>query len=82
MKLTQQIFGEVLNQPVGVQYEGTKGELYNLIGDPWQHRNLWNDPVCPTRRADLATDLYDTLDPLPVRPMEYGRRPDVRRHVG
>ena len=45
----------------GISYDGTEGELYNVDDDPWQWRNLWNDPAHRTLRSDLVADLYDHL---------------------
>jgi arylsulfatase A-like enzyme len=46
-----------------IRYDGTEGELYNLIDDPLQWRNLWNDPGYEKIKSDLITDLYDNLPP-------------------
>jgi hypothetical protein len=29
--------------------------------DPWQFRNLWDDPGYRSVRSDLVADLYDNL---------------------
>ncbi|HUY64542.1 MAG TPA: sulfatase-like hydrolase/transferase [Acidimicrobiales bacterium] len=47
----------------GGGYEGTEGELYDMAEDPWQWRNLWDDPDYRSRRQELVTDLYDHLAP-------------------
>jgi arylsulfatase A-like enzyme len=52
-----------------VQYEGTEGELYNVIEDPLQWRNLWDDPGYRKTRSDLVADLYDHL------PKEWNKLP-------
>jgi hypothetical protein len=44
-----------------VAYEGTEGELYRVDEDPWQFRNLWDDPGYRSVRSDLVADLYDNL---------------------
>jgi arylsulfatase A-like enzyme len=67
--LVRRLLGEEL-VPMGVQYEGTEGELYNVVDDPHQFTNLWDDPARQALKADLISDLYDTLDPLPVRTLE------------
>ena len=52
-------------------YDGTEGELYDVVADPHQWRNLWNDPGYAKRRAELVAELYASLpagraEPLPV----------------
>lgn len=47
----------------GGLYEGTEGELYNLVDDPLQFENRWDDPSCASLRTDLVSDLYDHLPP-------------------
>ena len=49
-----------------------EGELYDLISDPLQHVNRWDDPSVRTLRDDLLTDLWDNLPPqnLPLRTMD------------
>ncbi|OPZ24104.1 MAG: Choline-sulfatase [Lentisphaerae bacterium ADurb.BinA184] len=37
------------------------GELYNLADDPWERWNLYFDPACRDRRAELERDLLDWL---------------------
>jgi len=54
-----------------IRYEGTEGELYNVDEDPWQWRNLWNDPGYAKLKSDLIADLYDHLP----------RPRDVQLHV-
>jgi len=44
-------------------YDGTEGELYEHANDPYQWRNLWNDPAYRSRKSDLIADLYDHLPP-------------------
>jgi arylsulfatase A-like enzyme len=44
-----------------VDYEGTEGELYDLVDDPHQFTNRWDDPACKALREDLVADLYDSL---------------------
>ncbi|ROZ46692.1 sulfatase [Rhodococcus sp. WS3] len=46
-----------------IVYDGTEGELYNLVDDPHQWRNRWNDPALVGLRSDLVADLYDSLVP-------------------
>ncbi|MEU6419147.1 sulfatase family protein [Streptomyces spiralis] len=53
------------SHPMGPQspisYGGTEGELYNLIEDPHQFVNLWDDRAYASLRRDLVADLYDSL---------------------
>ena len=46
-----------------IVYQGTEGELYNHSEDPYQWRNLWDDPAYAAIKADLVADLYDSLPP-------------------
>lgn len=51
------------------------GELFDLENDPWEHRNLWNDPAYAAERARLteasfdATMLAADLGPSRIGPM-------------
>ncbi len=57
------------NRPLpDIRYDGTEGELYNLVEDPLQWRNLWNDAGYARIKSDLIADLYDHL-PKPRTPM-------------
>ncbi len=61
--------GLQINRPLpDFGYDGTEGELYNLIEDPLEWRNRWNDPGCAKLRSELVADLYDNL-PAPRSPM-------------
>jgi arylsulfatase A-like enzyme len=42
-------------------YDGSEGELYDVRADPWQWRNLWNDPERRRLRDDLVDDLRRNL---------------------
>jgi arylsulfatase A-like enzyme len=53
-------FGSDLPVP-DIRYDGSEGELYNVVEDPLQWHNLWNDPGYAQRKSDLITDLYDHL---------------------
>ena len=44
-------------------YDGSEGELYDVVADPHQHVNLWNDPVWRVRRDELVAQLHATLPP-------------------
>src|SRR5207244_3236704 len=68
--IAAQIGGAVLDATV--QYDGTEGELYDLTDDPWQGRNLWDDPAHKTMRSDLVADLMDHLPAVrdPLLPVE------------
>lgn len=47
------------------------GELYDLVADPGEHRNLWDESAAATKKSELLLQLADrlafTLDPLPDR---------------
>ncbi|MDB4929022.1 MAG: sulfatase [Myxococcaceae bacterium] len=43
------------------RYDGTEGELYDLVNDPFQRRNLWTDPTRRRLRDDLRADLFAHL---------------------
>ena len=47
----------------GTMHDGTEGELYDLVDDPLQRQNRWNDPLQRSRRDDLLTDLWDSQPP-------------------
>jgi len=47
----------------GFVHDGTEGELYDLVDDPLQQRNRWDDPSCAGTRADLVADLWDHQPP-------------------
>jgi arylsulfatase A-like enzyme len=44
-----------------VAFDGSEGELYRVDEDPYQFRNLWDDPAYRSVRSDLVADLYDSL---------------------
>ncbi|MCA9678240.1 MAG: sulfatase-like hydrolase/transferase [Myxococcales bacterium] len=53
------------------RYDGTEGELYDVVDDPQQRRNLWHDPAARGLRAELVEELAAALPagratPLPV----------------
>jgi arylsulfatase A-like enzyme len=43
----------------GTAHDGTEGELYDLVDDPLQQRNRWDDPASASLRSDLLADLWD-----------------------
>lgn len=43
------------------------GELYDLKNDPWEKRNLWDDPAQAKRKAAMRQKLVDTLIALSPR---------------
>jgi arylsulfatase A-like enzyme len=43
----------------GASHDGTEGELYDLVDDPLQQVNRWDDPSHASRRSDLLADLHD-----------------------
>jgi arylsulfatase A-like enzyme len=47
----------------GTVHDGSEGELYDLVEDPLQQRNRWDDPACSGIRSDLLVDLDDHLPP-------------------
>jgi arylsulfatase A-like enzyme len=47
----------------GGGYDGSEGELYSLVEDPKQWRNLWDDSAYRSLRDDLLCDLHDSLPP-------------------
>jgi arylsulfatase A-like enzyme len=53
----------------GTVHDGSEGELYDLINDPLQQTNLWNDPERRSLRNDLLDDMRASLPPqhLPQR---------------
>ncbi|MGW1895153.1 sulfatase family protein [Streptomyces sp. NPDC002004] len=57
----EELWGPQTLNSCGIHYDGTEGELYNLVEDPHQFRNLWNDPAHRRLRGDLVADLYDNL---------------------
>ena len=67
----EKLMGDRVLKRCGISYDGTEGELYNVVEDPSQFRNLWDDAGCASLRRDLVADLYDHLpegrpDPLEV----------------
>jgi arylsulfatase A-like enzyme len=43
----------------GTVHDGSEGELYDLVDDPLQRHNRWDDPACKSLRDDLVADLWD-----------------------
>lgn len=43
----------------GTVHDGTEGELYDLVDDPLQRVNRWDDPSQRSLRDDLLADLWD-----------------------
>jgi len=48
----------------GTSHDGSEGELYDLVDDPLQQRNLWDDPANRSLRDDLVADLWDSQPPV------------------
>jgi arylsulfatase A-like enzyme len=48
----------------GAVHDGTEGELYDLVDDPRQRVNRWDDPACRGLRSDLVADLRDHTPPV------------------
>ena len=50
-------------------HSNADGELYDLVADPRERRNLWNDPGTQNIKSDLLLQLCnrmaDTVDPCP-----------------
>jgi arylsulfatase A-like enzyme len=57
---TSGLFGGVGPQS-SVAYGGHEGELYDVVEDPYQFTNRWDDPAYKATREDLVADLYDNL---------------------
>lgn len=53
----EEVWGDSVLRPCGVHYDGTEGELYNLVEDPHQWHNLWDDPAYRAQRDDLVADM-------------------------
>jgi arylsulfatase A-like enzyme len=51
----------------GTVHDGTEGELYDLVDDPLQQRNRWDDPSQRSLRDDLVADLWES-QPAPHEP--------------
>ena len=47
----------------GYVHDGTEGELYDLVDDPLQRVNRWDDPATRALRDDLVADLWDSQPP-------------------
>ena len=56
----------------GFAHDGTEGELYDLLDDPLQRVNRWDDPMMASTRSDLVADLWDHQPPMvsPLRTVE------------
>jgi arylsulfatase A-like enzyme len=47
----------------GTVHDGSEGELYDLVDDPLQRVNRWDDPSWRSLRDDLLADLHDSAPP-------------------
>src|SRR5664280_2381354 len=47
----------------GTSHDGTEGELYDLVDDPLQRHNRWDDPAMRPLRDDLVDDLWSSQPP-------------------
>jgi len=47
----------------GYSHDGTEGELYDLVDDPLQRVNLWDDPSRAAVKQELLADLRDHQPP-------------------
>lgn len=54
----------------GTVHDGSEGELYNVLEDPLQHINRWDDPAYAALRSDLLDDLWAHI-PTPVGERRY-----------
>lgn len=52
-------------------YDGSEGELYDLSEDPYQWRNLWDDPAYSKLKSDLLADLNDAHPPVREPKLEW-----------
>jgi hypothetical protein len=57
---TYTMFGRDWEVP-DIRYQGDEGELYNLVEDPLQWRNLWSDAGYARIKSELIADLRDNL---------------------
>jgi arylsulfatase A-like enzyme len=62
--------GDRVLKKCGIHYDGSEGELYNVIDDPHQFHNLWDDPARKALREDLVADLYASLPEGRAVPLE------------
>jgi arylsulfatase A-like enzyme len=53
----------------GTVHDGSEGELFDLVHDPLQQVNRWDDPSVSSLRDDLLADLADHL----IEPTDYRR---------
>jgi hypothetical protein len=61
------VYQETETGPGGVAI--ATGELYNVMDDPHQWDNKWDDPSARSWRDELVADLYDSL-PTEVRKLK------------
>jgi len=54
----------------GTCHDGTEGELYDLVDDPLQQHNRWDDPAVRSHRDDLLADLWDSQPPARAERIE------------
>ena len=48
----------------GTSHDGSEGELYDLMDDPLQRVNRWDDPAYAGLRRDLVADLWEHQPPM------------------
>lgn len=48
------------NFKLSLYHDQGLGELYNLTEDPWEHRDLWDDPTYSELRAELIHRSFDS----------------------
>ena len=45
----------------GTSHDGSEGELYDIVHDPLQRHNLWNDPSLASIRDGLVDRIWESL---------------------
>ncbi|MGH9295709.1 MAG: sulfatase-like hydrolase/transferase, partial [Acidimicrobiales bacterium] len=63
-------FGEWALRSCGVEYGGDEGELYDVVEDPLQWRNLWDEPACRSLRDDLVQAIREGLPAGRAEPLK------------
>ena len=71
------MMGDWALNPCGVTYDGSEGEPYDVRNDPYQWRNLWDEPRHRTMRADLIADLYAALPEARAARLRSRDQPDA-----
>ncbi|HEY8545149.1 MAG TPA: sulfatase-like hydrolase/transferase [Acidimicrobiales bacterium] len=76
----ERVFGDGVLRPSGIEYRRemdgpggvgiATGELYDVVDDPHQWHNRWDDPAVRAHRDALIDDLYASLAPLERRHLD------------